>query len=219
MTLKADNREIPKGCQTLLICEGPGDAAFLGAMGRHMNLGARAIPIGGRSQFRDNIRAVPNDPNFSALRAFGIVRDADDSAARALDRVNGALRDFFGAGANFLKHGEVKRLASGKFAQLSAGAFVLPDGEERGELEDLLLESARESHPDIMECVKDFRACARRNKDAEAGKESKKAVQALISGFPAYCEDLNVALKKRFVNLDSGAFSELRDFLRKLAAA
>ena len=212
------NLAIPAGCRIVLICEGRGDAAFLAAMARHLKVdNARAIPVMGSPNFRDQVEAVSNIENFEGVRAFGIVRDADDSPARTLAEINGVMRDFFGAGANFLKHGEVKRPESGEFSTVSFGAFITPDGQRGGELEDLLLESARESHPQIMDCVGKFLDCA--NPDGKPKKESKKAVQALISGFPEYCEDLNVVLKKKLVNLDDGAFAGLREFLRKLADA
>ena len=211
------NLKISANCEVLLMCEGGDDSAFLAALARHLRIGAaHSIPIDGKPNFRGDVKAVSRDPHFPNLRAFGIVLDADDSAERTLAKINGALRDFFGAGENFLKHGEVKPIESGDFAGISAGAFVIPDGESSGELEDLLLEAAS---PEMVKCIADFRVCTRPDAGGVEKKKSKQSVQTLISGLPEYCEDLNVALKKGHIDLDSAAFEGLRDFLRKLAAA
>ena len=206
------NANIPESCEILLVCEGRGDVAFLQAIAGRADVAATPIPVAGRSNFRRDVRIISLNPRFQDLRAFGVILDADDSAERTLAEINGVLRDFFGAGENFLRHGDVKPLQSGVFA----GAFVMPDGEKSGELEDLLLESAS---PEMMECVSAFRACARPDAGGAEKKKSKQSVQTIISGLPEYCEDLNVALKKGHIDLDSAAFEGLRDFLRKLAAA
>ena len=216
------NTAIPDGRKTLLLCEGGWDVAFFKAMAGHMSLGGEmfSFPIGGRDEFRPGkINAFVRDPRFHEIRAFGVVLDADhcgdDSAKRTLAKINEALRVCFDADANFLGHGEVKPLKS---KGISVGAFVMPDGRVSGDLEDLLLKSARENHADIMKCVDAFRVCARPDA-AGAGKESKKTVQTLFSGLPKYCPDLSVAMREKVINLDSDAFAELRDFLQKLTAA
>ena len=215
-----DNLAIPDGCRVVLVCEGRGDAAFLAAMAHRLKMNdAHAIPVMGKSNFRAKIEAVSDIENFEELRAFGIVRDADDSPARALAEINGIMRDTFSAGENFLGHGEVKRLESGEHAGIFAGAFVMPDGERGGELEDLLLESARKRHPEIMDCVGEFRHCVRSNAGGEWKKESKKALQSLLSGFAEHCPGLNTALEQGIINPDDDAFAGLREFLRKLAGA
>ena len=242
------NTNIPDGCKTLLLCEGGWDVAFFKAMAGRMGMGDRVFPrsIGGKGECSPSkINAFSLDPRFHEIRAFGVVLDADhrgdDSAARTLAKINEVMRVCFDSDANFLGHGEVKPLKSGEFPGLSVGAFVMPDGKSPGELEDLLLKAAWESHPEIMECVDAFRACARSVSDDEVRKEAKKAVQALaaglpecrfalmspgqgavqalFSGFPKECADLNVALRETFINLDGDAFAKLRDFLQELAAA
>ena len=243
------NFSIPNGCKALLLCEGDRDAAFLKAMAAHVGVEQHMFvhALGGKQAFRPSKVEVVTvkDPNFESVRAFGGVLDADREgdapAAQTLQQINNVMRCCFRPNAPPLAHGEVKPLESGEFPGLSGGAFVFPDGKNAGELEDLLLESARESHPEIMDCVDAFRACARSVADDEVKKEAKKAVQALAAGLPEYrfalmspgqgavqalfsgfqkeCADLDVALRERFIDLDSSAFEKLRGFLRDLAAA
>ena len=210
---------IPADCEVLLVCEGGWDVAFLREMARQAGLAAAfPVEVGNKRDFRASVvrKTFLLDPNFPQLRAFGVVLDADDSAAGTLDQINEVMRVCFGAGANFLGHGEVKRLESGEIA---VGAFVMPDGKRGGELEDLLLESARKRHPEIMDCVDEFRRCVRSNAGAGSKKDSKKALQSMLSGFAEHCPDLSVALREGVINPDDDAFAGLRDFLRKLAEA
>ena len=212
---------IPKNCEILLVCEGGWDVAFLKAMATQMELAAHPVSVENKQNFRPRIVGnIKNDPNFRQLRAFGVILDANDNgdnpAERTLDQINEVMRVCFGANANFLGHGEVKRLESG---DLAVGAFVMPNGKCDGELENLLLGSARKRHPEIMGCVGKFRDCVRSNAEAEWKKESKKALQSLLSGFAEHCPDLSAALKQGIVNPDDDAFTELREFLRKLADA
>ena len=219
------NTAIPEGCKVLLACEGGWDVVFIRAMISHMQLPAmHARSIGGKSEFRASaVSVISMDPRFRELRAFGAILDADhdgdDPAAKTLAKINDVMRICLEANANFLGHGEVKPLKSGGFSGISVGAFVMPDGKTPGELEDMLLESVRKSDPKTMNCVDAFRECAHPNANAKAEKESKKMLQAFLSGLSEHCPDLNVALKKKAVNLDDDAFVGLRNFLQKLAAA
>ena len=212
---------IPEGCEVLVVCEGRWDVVFLEEMYKHLGLRATPVSIGGKGNFHSrSILSICQDPRFRRLRAFGAVLDANGSASKTLSTVNGVLRSCLDVKPNFLQHGEVKPLESGRFFKINVGAFIMPDGKNSGELEDMLLASIRESHPKIMNCVDTFRACVEREANGKLNKETKKALQTFISGLVDHYPDLNVALKKGVViDLESHAFTEIRNFLRTLATA
>ena len=257
--------DIPKKCEVLLLCEGPSDAEFLRGIIRHMS-GNGTLPelaretisvrsMGGKPNLRDHIAAVwQKVRNHSNFRILGIVLDADHAQAppdgsdsvpedtpaqRTLDLINEELRGVFGESEKLLGHMDIEPLTE----EISVGVFVMSGDGESGELEDLLLKAAGDKHPEIMKCVKEFRACAAAAASPKTKKEAKKELQALVSMFPEYhprlvspqqgevqaiiaglpepCRDLKQALTlgEGFIDFEHRAFKDLRGFLRKLAAA
>ena len=228
---------IPPECKILLLCEGRSDVDFFKALTRHMfgkkgNLEAVNVErMGGKPGLRASIDAVKQEiPRCPDFRALGIVLDADHAKApaegsesipedtpaqRTLDLINEELRGVFGESEKLLGHMDIEPLTE----EISVGVFVMSGDGESGELEDLLLKAAGDKHPEIMKCVKEFRACAELVAKDRTKKEAKQAVQTLISGLRGYCRDFESALNWGMVDFDNAAFDELRDFLRKLAVA
>ena len=210
---------IPNDCEVLLVCEGKSDAAFLRAMSEHMGLTTAPKPIGSKSEFRPSkLKNIKLDPNFPKLRGLGMVLDADNSADQALAKVNEVLRIVLDTKPNFLQHGRIKPLESEESPSTQVGAFIMPDGENPGALEDLLLRSVRESHPEIMVCVDEFQACADQGTESNSRKKSKQSMQTFLSGLAEYYPYLSVALREHIIDLNRDAFADLRNFLQALSA-
>ncbi len=200
-------------CPVVILVEGRDEINFFDALLRHMQIipevDVQLKEVGGKENFRYELPAFLNDPNFSLVRAYAIVRDADTNAMDTLDSVQKLLKDYSQPCPE--NHA---CFASNKNNTLTVGVYIMP-GDPTGMLEDLCLQSVKE-HP-IMPHVKCFMEQVQQTMGKEAPKNRSKAtVQAFLSGMRYTVSSLGVAAQRRYWPFDNGAFGNLRSFLEQL---
>jgi hypothetical protein len=204
----------PVTSRCVLLVEGDDEKRFFEALVKHMGLQVgqdiEFRRVEGTGNFKAQFQAFLNDPGFNHVTAYGLIRDADDSAQRALTKLQGILRSF----------GHPCPTAHATFAydatnMLKVGIFIMPGKMSQGMLEDLCLESVQ-NHA-IMPFVDEYTFRVKQTMKADAPKnESKAKMQTFLAGMKECVPHLGIAAGKGYWNFDSAALDELRAFILEL---
>jgi hypothetical protein len=198
---------------TVLLIEGNDEIKFFNALLSHMgmtpDIEVQTRSVRGKDNFRDELPAFLNDPNFSRVTAYAIIRDADTDAANALRSIKDLLRE------NQQPCPEsYASFAYNNDYTLKVGIFIIP-GDTPGMLEDLCLQSI--SNHSISPYVTDFIAKVNETMGDQAPRNQSKAkVQAFLSGMHKTVPHLGVAAMNHYWPFDHEAFDELRYFMEQL---
>jgi hypothetical protein len=164
--------------------------------------------VGGKDNFKYALPAFLNDPNFSRVNAYAIIRDADTNAKAAMASIQKVLRD----------NGQPCPQQHGGFAcndKLKVGVFILPGNADSGMLEDLCLSSVV-GHS-IMPYVDEYIEQVKTTMLAKAPKNENNAkLQAFLAGMPKTDERLGIAAKWKYWPFENEAFMNIRCFLGEL---
>ncbi len=199
-------------CSSQLLVEGRDDLHLIRALIKARSLPhVQVRPYNGADNFRRFLAGLVATPGFEALRSLGVLRDADQDAAAAFESIQDALR------ANGIepppKPGALEhREADGR--TLRVGILVLPEA-GTGMLETVLCRTFADQS--IAACIDEFMACA-----ADAGelhRESDKArAYAYLATRRRPGDDIGVAARQGFWNLDHAALNPIADFVRSVGA-
>ena len=198
---------------TVLLIEGNDEIKFFNALLSHMgmtpDIEVQTRSVRGKDNFQDELPAFLNDPHFSRVNAYAIIRDADTNAVNTLRSINDLLR------ANQQPCPECHAgFAYNNDHTLKVGIFIIP-GDIPGMLEDLCLQSVA-NHP-IIPHVNDFIAKVNETTGDQAPiNQSKAKVQAFLSGMYKTVPHLGVAAMKHYWPFDNEAFCDLRHFIEQL---
>ena len=191
----------------LLLVEGREEVLFLGALRECLGLsGLEILDTGGKTNYPAFLRAIRRHPDFPALAALGLLRDADLDAAGALQSLAGAL--------------EAAGLPAPREPLVPAGegprvvVMIMPGGGRPGMLEDLCLEAVRDEP--ATACVEDFFACLRGKGLPLPDNMSKARVQTYLSAQEKPGLRLGEAACKQYWPWSHPAFAEVKRFLRLL---
>ncbi len=206
--------------ETLLLVEGRDEIEFFKALLKHINVrdNVQLIEVGGKHNFKNEFPALLLSPNFSIVRKYGIVRDADDSADNTFQSVIGML--------NHHKQPAPKKSGDIIYSEnIAAGVFIMPGNSEKGMLENLCLSTVAD-HP-VSGCVDEYISCLKTNLKPEnmpEGKysfpknEAKAKMHAFLAGMNTFVPSLGIAAQKGYFNLDSETLDDIKTFLQKLVA-
>lgn len=170
--------------------------------------GVQIVEAGGRTRFEARIRAILQDAarRGVALRAVGVIRDADTNASAAWDSVHGALTR---AGLQAPRtHGDFSD------GHPRVGIFIVPDGRAHGALETLCKEAVSETPGGrcverYLTCLEDAHALVSRNRD-----------KSFVHGWLASRRDpvarVGEAAQQGEWNFDHPAFAPLIRFVERL---
>ena len=213
----------------LALVEGKDDLGFLGAilgsldLGRHVTLRT----YGGRPNMRREVGATPSVSGFDQVRAVAVFRDADESAAAAVDSIRGAIEQ-----ADLPVPERVGEFAhrphpTRSRALLHVGCFVFPGGGRSGALEDLCLETVGDHS--VMECVEGYMQCLQEkctDKSREEPKDrsiayfprnaSKAKARAFMAGLWESPVFIGRAAESGYFDLDHPSLDPVKVFLRRL---
>ncbi|OQY27913.1 MAG: hypothetical protein B6244_09190 [Candidatus Cloacimonetes bacterium 4572_55] len=206
----------------LLIVEGKDEIGFFEALLAHINAEDKVqiVPVGGKDQFKNEFPTLLESPNFSRVKSYGIVRDADDNADNTFQSVQGLLR----------RYDQPIPQASGEIISLNGvatGVFIMPGNSEEGMLENLCLKTV-DDHP-VSDCVDKYIDCLHKTlehrekntpKDPNTyyfpKNEAKVKMYAFLAGMNTYIPSLGIAAKKGYFNLNSEILDDIKAFLQKL---
>ena len=198
--------------ERLLLVEGKDEYNLITALTEHCLAESAAsvqvVEAGGRTQFQARIRAVLQDAakRRVALRAVGVIRDADTDARAAWDSVHGALTS---AGLQApTAHGDFSDGHPG------AGIFIIPDGEAQGALETLCVRSVAETSGG--ECVERYLACLQEEGALVSRKRDKSFAHAWLASRGNPVARVGEAALQGEWDFDHPAFAPLVRFVERL---
>ena len=201
----------------LLLVEGKDEERFFSALLESELSGSvsecQVIALG-KNRFRPRLQGLAIHIRGSSVRSIGVVRDADEHPAGALQSVCDAL-----AAADFPKPG-----LHGAIVETNprVGVFVMPDGHSPGALEALCRQSA-ESEP-AGSCVLEYLDCLKKREGWGDGTERNTAQRdkAFVHAYLASREDpvarTGEGAQQGVWNFRHEAFRPVTEFLRKLTA-
>jgi hypothetical protein len=215
------NTKIEK--ENLLLVEGRDEINFFEALLAYINIrNIQLIEVGGKDKFKDELPALFLSPNFSTVKKYGIVRDADDNADNTFQSIVDMLS----------RYSQPIPTAPGKIMSsnnITTGIFIMPGNSEEGMLEDLCI-STLTNHP-VLTCVDEYISCLhnklehkRKNISKDCDKyyfpknEAKAKMHAFLSGMNKFVPSLGIAAKKGYFNFDSKFLDDVKVFLQNLVA-
>lgn len=156
----------------LILVEGSDEERFLPLLAQ-----ARGFPdfqcksFNGIPELPRFLKNLPNIPGFSNVASLGIIRDADDNPATALQSTRDALRN----AALPVPETEL----SVKLGPPKTAIFLTPGNGSPGALESCLLRSVGDN-PDL-ECIDALLACMEGRNGIELRQKDKVRVQAFLA--------------------------------------
>ena len=199
--------------EVLLLVEGTDEVRFFYALLKSLGIGHIQIAsVDGKDHFAPVLKNVlMTSRNYQRLRRLVLVRDADDNAQAAFQSLRSALT---GAGLSVPSE-TFLRWAMG---HPSVSIAILPDGESRGNLEDLCLRSLEGSaeYLSVLSCVDQYLDCRGESPDADSGAHSKARLHAYLAVGNRPGRRLGEAADAGAWDWNSPALQLLADFLRQL---
>ena len=199
--------------ESLLLVEGNDDARFFGAFLRRLNLtGVQIAVVGDVNQFAPFLaNTLVRDLEFSRLGKLALVRDADLAPQAAFRSLQMALTR---AGLP----SPAAPFQTSTDGQPAVSVAILPDGDSRGNLEDLCLRSIWGSGENgaALECVEQYLNCRGVSPGAESGRVSKARLHAYLAVADEPGRRLGEAADAGIWDWNSPALQPLADFLRQL---
>jgi hypothetical protein len=172
--------------------------------------GLQVLPVGGKYGFKSGLEATLANARARNLEllAIGILRDADDDPGLAFASVSDTLRTI-----RLPVPQSVGQLLKGS---PSMGVFILPDGQSPGAVEQLCWRSVSDTAAGL--CSTGYLECLQN----AAALMSPNPAKTLVHSFLAAQEDpsttVGVGARKGYWPLDHSAFTEIREFLERLAS-
>jgi hypothetical protein len=105
----------------------------------------------------DNVNPNVDILDLTKIVGIGILLDSDKEPSQRYLKIKTDLAEKLSQLALSDEKGVVKK------GQPNLGAFVLPNNQDKGTLENLLLESAELVYPDLLKCAKAYLDCAKTN--------------------------------------------------------
>ena len=198
--------------EKVILVEGKDEALLVDALLQDRFTNARSsvrvLDVGGKTLFRNRIQALRlrAERNGVQIRAFAIIRDAEENASNTWKSITNAL-----VSSHFQppsQHGAFSQ------ARPSVGVFVLPDGTSPGALESLCRRSIT-GRP-VARCVEQYLKCL----DKQNAMLSKKRDKTFTHAFLASCKDpvarVGEAAQQGVWDFGQPAFAPLKSFINKL---
>jgi hypothetical protein len=191
----------------VVLVEGVDDQAIVSKLIEMMNLSNfHVVDVNGKSGWSRKVGLIAKDPNFvSNVMAFGVVRDADENPAAAL---NSCKTAFMRAGLP--TPGRPLEVATGR---PSTAILIAPSANTAGAIEELCLASFDQQRAD---CVDSYFECITQ-KGFPVSPTSKGKVQVYLGGLQPPARDIVVATERGQIDLANSCFDDIRLFLTNLS--
>ena len=201
---------------SLLLVEGSDDDWFFRRMmEKSSTSGIQIVQYSERGTLGDFLADVLMlNPEFTRLKAVGVVKDADNSYQQAFQSVGDSLRI-----SGLPVPSDPLTYAEGMLNEsaIRVVAYVMPDNNSPGDLETLCLDAVRQSP--AMPCVDRYFSCLR-DIDHLPRQESKARLRAFLSANPSNPSLLvGQAVAAGVIPWDSPAFDGVHQLLDMLTSA
>ena len=197
------------------LVEGNDERNFFEAFTEHLHLPRFQIQVlDGKDRLREFLVTLAEATVSRKVRSIGIVRDADESARKAFQSVQTALRNANDA----IRSSDVKFPVPDRPEQLAGerpalSVLILPGDGQQGMLETLLCRTFAGSGMD--RCIDGFFGCAEKA-GSPIHRPDKARARAYLATTPDPHLSVGVAAKRGHWDLDHGSFDGVRSFLTSL---
>lgn len=140
------------GSPYLLLVEGIEEVRFWAALLKvHSRNDIQTLAAAGKTRLATELSTIVQTPGFDDVRWLGVAQDADDNSGAAFDRIRSALR----AASLSVPNRPWEQIGSSP----EVVAFVLPDGQNTGDVETLVWQAVQ-GEPAVP-CVNAYFECLR----------------------------------------------------------
>jgi hypothetical protein len=201
----------------IVACEGKDDMEVMQALANHAGIGDRLSfeEYASAGTLRKYLATLRSRPEFSNGQIVSVLltRDADENAASAWQSVKDGLHDTLGVVLS-----EPKEIGVHENGVKFSGWIVAGNG-NKGMIETLLLEAARESHPETFGCLDAFVECVGRSGGQALHEKARFHVWTILAQKPGAQDRLSLrtALHQVPPKWDSPVFSALLEVLKAAA--
>ena len=206
--------------EALLLVEGKDELNFFETLCKHLAFSPQPEirHFGGVDQFRGFLEVLLDASGFQDVKSIGIIRDAEENAAAALQSVQSSLNNAAASKNNVdlaVPTGPERLVSDG---QRAVGVLILPGQGRPGMLETLLCDTLP-GKPENA-CVDAFFKCVKESRQGWTAKRPDKArAQVFITTQPEPHVSVGVAAQKKYWDLNHEALEPVRAFLRSVVAA
>lgn len=189
-----------------VFCEGPDDVSVVRGLVGLLQVDLQVEPFSGKNNLRNFLKQVKERPEFASqsVRAIGVIRDADESAASAFQSVREALSH----------NGFTPPEANGQIASGPVKIGILVQPADKGEIEHLCLKSVSD-RPEYA-CLEEYFRCLAEKTGGKIFSPSAR-IRAWIATQPDTRLYVGQAAEKGYWPFDHPAFEPLRVFLKALS--
>jgi hypothetical protein len=203
----------------VVVCEGYGDVCFIAELLQHKNIEVCNVGCPTQKSFGDGKDAIPAylkglATDKKGLKGVLVVVDADDKPDTFFASMGEALRS-----ATFPVP---EKPFTVEDKEIRVGIFLVPRKDQKGTLDNLLLEAVFKKHPEAQECIEKFVDCTKSSKAWKLNQQAKMKLSALLA---AYCEGnpwTSLAwvwsTKGNPIPIESDCFKHLTDLLAAFCA-
>jgi hypothetical protein len=202
----------PLSQPTFILCEGKSDAAFFFRLTRERGLnGFQFGWAGGKTEFGSYLNGLRTRIKTGFERVI-IVRDCDENPQGAFDDVVAQIRT--AQDHPYPIPVAPKIIATERTPHIAV--LLLPDSNQNGTLETILVESIRDRRPDLFQCMLTYAQCTG-TVNWDIGKYSKMQLHSLIAAScpknPGCSLTIIWADRDNPIALDHPCFNPLCDYL------
>ena len=191
----------------LLLVEGRDEERFFPSLFNYLGISnVQIVSYQGTPNFRRNLRAFMVTEGFDQLGSIGIVRDADQSAASALQSIQAHL------GNLGLPVPDTFMTPTGSAPSVSV--FVMPNNADKGALEKLCLESLQDDP--AMRCTEEYVKCLIDALDELPENMDKAKMHAFLSSREKFYLHIGEAADAGCFDWNHPSFAQLAGFLQSL---
>ena len=201
---------------SLILCEGRSDAAFFFRLTRERKLNGFQVGwVGGKTQFGSYLNGLRTriKPGFQRVI---IVRDCDENPQEAFDDIVAQIK--IAKNHPYPIPVAPKTVATTGTPHISV--LLLPDSNQKGTLETLLVLSIRDRHPDLYKCMLAYADCTGTT-NWDIGKYSKMQLHSMIAAAcpknPGCSLTIIWADRDNPICLDHECFRPICDYLGQFA--
>lgn len=162
----------------------------------------------GQDKLKNDLPTLIDTDGFHQLEGLIITQDADNSPDDTFDSVKNIV-DTCGLpvpDAPFT-------IESG---DPSVSIFIFPDGERKGSVETICVESVVDQKEDVFSCVDDFLSCLENSEDGLPGKKEKARAHSYLVSTSDPESSVGFSAKQGHWNLSHDAFSDIRDIVQRI---
>ncbi|WP_312559780.1 DUF3226 domain-containing protein [Atlantibacter hermannii] len=204
----------------LLFVEGKDEVIFFDSLLKHMGNQyhdeIQVVPYEGKAKLHNFISMISKTENFiENTISLVITRDADDDMTAAVSSINHTLKKVF----------DIDNVQHGEFYEsdvIKVGVYILPGYVNKGELEDLVLNSLKGNN--IYGLVDSYFVSLRHETQPEnqqsefhfPKKASKAKMQIYFSSMKESDARLGISAQRKYVDFDHQCFNDIKEFLMRL---